>query len=476
MKITKPLLEVLKQFNSNWEKYQKRLCFDLLEEEIRNIEAHPLSGELINLINGKGGSFPFFTDRHVIWCTLAPQPLLLQKQIEKLQAWILPSYGWQESGDGYKIPDTSRDTFQRVISEISPTNYFRWRCSIEQYSIVEHKLATFYQLEERRPERNRLRRPSLYELRTQFQSALLLGDRDLAEKAIELIDTYELDKALNTQLMRIRLWHHFREFENIRNCRNLPYLQTQPYLPNIINECIREALGEFQPEPVFIGEPEVIPIDIKDEWEQWFSLLIDQNDIESARNWLEEKDAIFVEQLNQNQIEAYSERWDSLFVSNELKQQNRQLINEALVTFLGDFVREPDFPRRDFAELYSSLLRLWGEMNAGIGGGREEGHVLLELANALFELNHNIDEAKSIIEAWWKARPVPSQLPFALDAIELLAYQHPDSGAAGNLWIDAADLAKEELAAIAGIREGPMAQHRIYNRSRRGDDSRILPY
>ena len=87
---------------------------------------------------------------------------------------------------------------------------------------------------------------------------------------------------------------------------------------------------------------------------------------------------------------------------------------------MDDFVREPNFPRPKFADLYLSLLRLWGDMNAGIGLGREDGHVLLELSSALLQLNHGLNEVKLIIEEWWSARPVPSQLPFALDAIELL--------------------------------------------------------
>jgi hypothetical protein len=267
-------------------------------------------------------------------------------------------------------------------------------------------------------------------------------------------------------MMRIRLWHQFREFEFIRNCRNLPNLRAQPSLPNVINECIREAIGEIEPEPVSIEES-VIKREqegIEGDWGSWFAFLIDQKDVESARNWLEDKKAIAVEQLKQNQIKAYSERWDSLFLNDEPKGQHKQLINEALATFLGDFVREPEFPRIGFAELYLSLLRLWGEMNAGIGRGREEGHVLLELASALFELNHEIDEAKNIIEKWWRARAVPSQLPFALDAIELLAFKHPDSEAAGNLWIEAADQAKrnpqqlleseKELWRSVGVRIG----------------------
>ena len=98
-RIKKPLFDLLSQFNRNWEQHQNRLRLDLLEEEIGNIETHPLKGELKNLINGKGGSLPFFTSGKIIWCTLAPNPSRLQKVVEQLQAWILPSYGWQDRLD-----------------------------------------------------------------------------------------------------------------------------------------------------------------------------------------------------------------------------------------------------------------------------------------------------------------------------------------------------------------------------------------
>jgi hypothetical protein len=446
MEINKPLYDLLSHFNSNWGQHQDRLCVGLSDEEISNIENHPIRGELVNLINGKGGSLPFFSPSKITWCTMAPNSSRLQKVVEQLQAWIIPSYGWQGNGDGYKTSDSSGDPFQQAISKISPTNYFRWQSSREQYSLIERKLATRYQLEEKCPVRKRRERPSLYELRTQFQTALTLGNRELAEKAISLIDAYELDKALNTHMMRIRLWHHFREFECIKTYPNLPDLRALPSLPDIINECIQEALGEKDQEPS-LESKEKLSTQYKerllyDDWEQWFVFLVEQKDAKSARTWLADAKTLSVDELKPEQINSYSERWDSLFIVDELREQHKHLINEAVVKFLGDFVRESEFPRRSFSKLYLSLLRLWGKMNAGTGIGREEGHVLLELANALFELNYEIDEAKSTIEEWWDARPVPSQLSFALDAIELLVVQHPDIQDSENLWFKAVDLAK----------------------------------
>jgi hypothetical protein len=74
--------------------------------------------------------------------------------------------------------------------------------------------------------------------------------------------------------------------------------------------------------------------------------------------------------------------------------------------------------------------------------------VLLELARALLRLNHEIKETQKILEDWWGERQVPAQLPFALDAIELLAMQHPDRQAAENLWLGASDLAKRNSQSL----------------------------
>ena len=466
MKINNSQFELLSQFNKNWEQNQKRLCLDLSNYEINAFETHPLIGEIVNLIqNKKGGSLPFFSNDKILWCTLAPNPSQLQIAVDQLQNWILPSYGWLGSGDGYKIADSTGSPIQKAIADISQSNYFRWQSNWDQYAVIERKLAIRYQLELKKPDRLQILRPSLYDLRSQFQTALTLGNRNAAEKAIDLIDTYELDKALNTEMMRIRLWHHFREFENIKNSRKLPYLLSLPFLPTTINECIKDATVEISTTLDTKKTITIQPVEvIEGDWESWFNLLINQSDMDSAKDWLGEKKISTESELSQQQIRQYAEFWDSIFINDFLKEQNRHLISEGIVNFIGDFIREPEFPRTSYAELYLSLLRLWGDINAGINKGREEGHVLLELACALFQLNHEINEVKMIVEDWWKARAVPSQLPFVLDAIELLTYQHPDTQASANLWIEAADQAKrnpehvleseKNLWRIAGTRIG----------------------
>lgn len=63
MKISKSLFNLLSLFNSNWEQNRNSLCLELSDEQISNIEIHPLRGELTNLVSGKGASLPFLRVR-----------------------------------------------------------------------------------------------------------------------------------------------------------------------------------------------------------------------------------------------------------------------------------------------------------------------------------------------------------------------------------------------------------------------------
>jgi len=389
MKINKTLFKLLFVFNSNWEKNKPSLILNMDNNPSEKIDSHPLKGELINLADGKGGSLPFFIKETVVWCSLAPNTIELNALVEQLHVWVIPSFGWQEPNDGYKSYEKDGDKIQKVIFKISPDNYYRWRSSIEHYSIIEEKLLIKYNLEKKRPMRERKRRPSLFELRTQFQMGLINGNRDLAEQAIKSIDIYELDKALNTQMMYIRLWHHFREFNEIRNFRNLSDIRIQPSLPDLINDCIEDALELPKPKAIPQEKKETKPQKDKQkfDWEDWFELLLAKGEIKSLQLRLDKKVTLSVNDLTINQIETYADNWDEIYVDDNLISEYRFIISEAVVIFLSDFVREPEFPRYEFASLYLSLLNLWAKLYSGVGGQREKGHVLLELANALLQQN-----------------------------------------------------------------------------------------
>ena len=71
------------------------------------------------------------------------------------------------------------------------------------------------------------------------------------------------------------------------------------------------------------------------------------------------------------------------------------------------------------------------------------------MASAALQLNRSPDEVLGILERWWEARPARSQLPFVLDAIELLEREFPDPASAANLWLAAAEVIRRAPEALA---------------------------
>ena len=181
-------------------------------------------------------------------------------------------------------------------------------------------------------------------------------------------------------------------------------------------------------------------------WSDWFELIVPQKDHRIGDElivdyWMERKTP--PEYAQSIHGKKFADSWETVFLNEQLIANHRILFNEAVGKFIEDFVQGDDlFPRNNFTELYLALMRIWGQLRGGQGGNQEAGHVLLELGRALLQFNHNQEEAKSIIEDWWSARPTPALLPFALDAIELLHSEHPDSKASENLWVEASDIAK----------------------------------
>lgn len=314
------------------------------------------------------------------------------------------------------------------------------------------KLRTQRSLEEIRPPRARPPRPSLYELRARFASALLVGDRDGAERIIGLLDLFQLETAVNTQFMRIRLWHHFGELDCIRHHPELPHLLAQP-LPSRVREWIHDALLLPSPSasPAPIKHPSSPPANATPAseepvvespaatWLDWFHAL-GKGDRTAAAAFLEEQANRVVSDLSTGFISSMGDYLDGLVIDDTLRTRERGLIVQGVAALLEAYVREPGFPHAALGGFYLSLVRLWCVLHAGNSAGQEHGHVLLELSSALFQLNHSPNEVRQTLEAWWEAKPTPSQLYFAFDAIELLERELPETEAPEKLWVEAASV------------------------------------
>lgn len=453
------------QFNTNWAARKPALALALTGDEIPGFSGHPLEAEIKALCDGKPATLPFFKGDEVAWCTMAPAADDLRQAVLQLQAWILPSFGWEQPPGGLVSPQTAVGPLSQEILRVSPTGYFRWRCRTADFQAVVARLALRQRLESSRPPKTRPYRPSLFELRSRFSTALLLGGRDDAEQAVADIAQNQLDSAANILFMRIRMWHRFREFDRIVNHPDLPRLRTQP-LPATVLLWIQEAVAASAPptgpappaEPARpITVPAVAPALPTPQpapeprraatWREWFEDLLSGRD-NSAEAFLLDRAPQTPDDLAPDDIRSFVGSLESIFLNESLSRTHRDMLVQGLAEFLQDFVREPEFPRAAFSELYLAVLRVWSLLHAGSSAG-PEGHVLLELAGACLRLNCEPGEVLQLVQQWWAARKVPAQLPFALDAIELLEQEHPDQQASASLWIDAAELVRRTPEALS---------------------------
>ena len=451
-----PFASLIANFAKNWAEQQPELVVSVVGVDIDLDERHPLFGELTSLCNGRSASLPFFAKANdVVWCTIAPDGDALRLAVAALHAWVLPSFGGQGGGDGYVQPAVPLGAMAAAISLASPDGYYRWRCPRKKLPQVVEKLRLQRSLEAIRPERTRPPKPSLFELRARFAAALLIGDRNGAEEIIGLLDSLQLETAVNTQFMRIRMWYHFREFGRIREHSALPHLLAQP-LPPRVRVWIDEALG-VQPMPVGVLPADPLPTEVETEvaqvapvplsWADWFAF-VKEGKRDAAELFLQESHVRTVSNFSSSTIQSLVSGLEDLFVEESLLTRERSVILDGVSEILEQYVREPEFPRPAMGKFYLALLYLWGALHAGISIGREHSHVLLELASALLRLNLEPEEVRRSLETWWRAKPAPSQLPFALDAIELLERELPGTDASGNLWVEAADVIKRVPTAL----------------------------
>jgi hypothetical protein len=202
-------IELLCRLNDGW---PERLRLEFGGDTPPDISKHPLKGELAALGQGSRASLPFFKDDRVAWFTVAADAEALQAAIEDLRAWILPSFGWEDDRQPLVTPGDAASTLSPLIHTMSPTGYFRWWTTRASFDLVVRKLIAMRRLEEAQPTHVRELVPSLFQLRQQFDVALLTGDRDSAQEAIDSIDHHQLDTAANSRFMQIRLWDQFREY------------------------------------------------------------------------------------------------------------------------------------------------------------------------------------------------------------------------------------------------------------------------
>ena len=229
-------LTLLRRLNETWTGNLK-LVFSI--DQVTNLANHPLSGEVSALFNGTRSSLPYFSSDEVVWLTIAGDAEGLIVAIEDLRAWILPNFGWEDENP-LVTPGDNTSTLAKLIHSISPAGYFRWRTMRRDFLPALKKLTALRRLEAAQPVHVYVRVPSLVELRNQFDVAMLTGDREAAQKAIDTINHHQLDTAVNTRFMQILVWSQFREHERIATDPNIAEL-VQLRMPQLIRLSIVQA-------------------------------------------------------------------------------------------------------------------------------------------------------------------------------------------------------------------------------------------
>jgi len=176
--------------------------------------AHPLAEEVIAALGGQAASLPVEMHGRIFWVTFAPTFAALRGAIEDLRAGIIPGMAW-ELAPSLETADTAQGALAQALLTVSPQGYFRWECRPAALGKVVDRLAMLRRLCTARPPRGDGPIPSLAALRQRFLVALAIGDREGAEASINAIDTHQLDTAVNTLAMRVRLCEAFGLDEEI---------------------------------------------------------------------------------------------------------------------------------------------------------------------------------------------------------------------------------------------------------------------
>jgi hypothetical protein len=235
--------QVVASLSASWqEELSQQLIVDLT------------NGELAGFLAGNGASLPYFAQGGVRWVTTGPSAAHLHREIELLRAWILPSYAWEDPHP-FVSPGEETGSLSAALFSLSPAGYFRWRSTKVEFAAVVRRLARMRAVLARRPEHLLDTIPSLLELRQQFRTALVTGDRDAADAVIGKIDHYQLDSAVNTQLMRVGMRDRFGEYQAIINDPALDRL-LELRIPSAVRTALIRAFYEVHILPVEADGPE----------------------------------------------------------------------------------------------------------------------------------------------------------------------------------------------------------------------------
>jgi hypothetical protein len=231
--------KLLQEINKSWPQ-SYRLTFE--GNAIKNLQSHLLIDELTSFVANQSCCLPFFreSEQEIVWFNIATNADELQGTIQTLRCWLLPSYGWEDERGWIVTSESAVTGMAQAILSMSPPGFCRWKSKLTDFQVIAKKLSQIRVLEKARPEIPPNGPPPLIQIRQQFVTALVAGDKSSAERAIQLIDTHQLDTADNSLFMRIRFWFTFGEYSKITKHKDIHRL-AQLRIPAIIKHCIVRA-------------------------------------------------------------------------------------------------------------------------------------------------------------------------------------------------------------------------------------------
>jgi hypothetical protein len=472
---------------------------------------HPLATEIVAALTGGAASLPVMAQGRATWVTFAPDFAALREAIEDLRAAIIPSMAW-ELPPGLITPLTAQGALAQTVLAASPHGYFRWECRPPAVCEVANRLGLLRHLSAARPPREGSPVRSLAELHQRFLVALAIGDFEGAEAAVDAIDVQQLDTAVNTLAMRVRLWEVFGRYEDIVRSPHLENLlnarvprpvveavvrahHAVHILPSEGNQSLDQAgeayaarlHGLLGPAIARIGET-ADPV-LQRMRSYWAQKVGEKNSEQAVLHDSGEPSNGFIAQPLPST--AYLQGWEEFapalradniggvdaFLAgiNLLWKKNTSVVaaacanallecftdvdiadhpgrtnaaERALLAVIDDRVCNPNFPERIFLPLYISLLDCWS-LARGKSAHGADGQFLLAIAEAVLVLDSGREQlVAEMVRAWWRARPIRARLPWLLEALDMLTEFSAPPDMI-DLWYAGAELASAEGQAVS---------------------------
>ena len=472
---------------------------------------HPLAAEVAAALGGQAASLPVEAHGRTTWVTFAPGFAALRGAIEDLRAGIIPGMAW-ELAPAVATTATAQGALAQAILAASPQGYFRWECRPAAVHEVADRLALLRRLAAARPPREGGPVPSLAELRQRFLVALAIGEREGAEAAVDAIDTHQLDTAVNTLAMRVRLCEAFGLHEDIVCNPHVANLLSVRVPRRVVEAVLRahhavhlhpaEATASFDEvaalyaanlhdllgpaiagigetsDPVLqrlrryrawtVGEATPSPaapdaasepaLDVGSrpaqstvELRDWsdFAQSLRADDLASADAFLARMPALWGEDAAASAAACADALLECFTDADIVGHPTRAAAAErALMAVIDDQVCNAGFPAREFLPLYAGLLDCWS-LARGKSAHAADGQFLLSIAHAVLVLDSGRERlVAGMVRAWWRARPIRARLPWLLEALDMLT-EFGGPPDMVDLWYAGAELAAAEGDAVS---------------------------